>query len=212
MTRSGTSQPLQPDTCSTREAGRMLGVSLRTVQLWVDGGLLEGWRTVGGHRRIRVASVERLMQERSLERPHAGGDGSGNAITMLVVEDDADLLELYRATIDTWQLPIELHTATDGFEGLIKIGQLAPDLLVTDLVMPGLDGFRMLRSLREHDGAATMTVVVVTGLDGDEMRAHGGVPANIPVWGKPVPFAQLRAIAEQLLAARKLQRGRGAAT
>ena len=51
-----TTQPLY----STREVARLLGVSLKTVQLWVDNGILDAWKTVGGHRRITFESVERL--------------------------------------------------------------------------------------------------------------------------------------------------------
>lgn len=55
---------------STREASEILGVSLRTVQLWVDGGILEAWKTAGGHRRISRASVEALLKGgASVSRP-----------------------------------------------------------------------------------------------------------------------------------------------
>ena len=46
--------------CSTAEAARSLGVSIRTIQLWVDGGFLAAWKTAGGHRRILLDSVDRL--------------------------------------------------------------------------------------------------------------------------------------------------------
>lgn len=46
--------------CTTAEAARSLGVSIRTIQLWVDGGVLAAWKTVGGHRRILLDSVERF--------------------------------------------------------------------------------------------------------------------------------------------------------
>ena len=46
------------DVCSTREAADRLGVSLRTVQLWSEAGLLRAWKTPGGHRRILTASVD----------------------------------------------------------------------------------------------------------------------------------------------------------
>lgn len=48
--------------CTTAEAARHLGVSIRTVQLWVDSGALEAWKTVGGHRRIPLESLERLRK------------------------------------------------------------------------------------------------------------------------------------------------------
>ena len=45
------------DVLSTREAAEQLGVALRTVQLWVEAGVLPAWKTAGGHRRIsRVAA------------------------------------------------------------------------------------------------------------------------------------------------------------
>ena len=46
--------------CTTAEAARSLGVSIRTIQIWVDGGVLTAWKTVGGHRRILLDSVERF--------------------------------------------------------------------------------------------------------------------------------------------------------
>ena len=47
--------------CTTREAAEMLGVSLTTAQLWVESGLLDAWKTEGGHRRIHRTSVQRLL-------------------------------------------------------------------------------------------------------------------------------------------------------
>lgn len=205
MSKSTSPLALQPDTCSTREAGKMLGVSLRTVQVWVDSGLLEGWRTVGGHRRITATSVERLMRERTLDRPAASNAASKNRTTprdglsLLVVEDDNDLLELYRQTIDSWGLPLQLHTATNGFEGLLQIGETLPDLLITDLNMPGINGFEMLRSLRIRFDVTQMAIVVVTGLDKADIYMHGGLAADVEILGKPVPFARLKALVEELL-------------
>ena len=46
---------------STAEAAKLLGVSHRTIQLWVEAGTLQAWKTAGGHRRIASGSVERLL-------------------------------------------------------------------------------------------------------------------------------------------------------
>jgi excisionase family DNA binding protein len=50
---------------STREAAELLGISLRTAQLWVENGVLLAWKTSGGHRRILRKSVDALLTERS---------------------------------------------------------------------------------------------------------------------------------------------------
>lgn len=204
MAKTTAPLPLQPDTCSTREAGKMLGVSLRTVQVWVDSGLLEGWRTVGGHRRITATSVERLMRERTLERPTTAASKHStppsDELSLLIVEDDTDLLDLYRHTIDSWDLPLQLRTAANGFDGLMQIGETLPDLLITDLNMPGINGFEMLRSLRIRFDVSQMSIVVVTGLDKADIYMHGGLAADVEILGKPVPFAPLKGLVEALLA------------
>ncbi|MEY3445978.1 MAG: hypothetical protein RIR45_733, partial [Pseudomonadota bacterium] len=53
------------DLMTTREVGEVLGVAVRTVQLWVEAGVLPAWRTAGGHRRIARSAVEKLRAERS---------------------------------------------------------------------------------------------------------------------------------------------------
>ena len=57
-----------PEFCSTREAASLLGVSLRTAQLWVESGVLRAWKTAGGHRRILKSSIDAILRERSEER------------------------------------------------------------------------------------------------------------------------------------------------
>lgn len=50
--------------CSTAEAAKMLGVSVKTVQAWVDKGALVAWKTVGGHRRVLLESIAQLKAAR----------------------------------------------------------------------------------------------------------------------------------------------------
>jgi excisionase family DNA binding protein len=50
-----------PRTYSTVEVARRLGVSIQTVQRWVDSGKLKAWKTFGGHRRIEAESAEKLL-------------------------------------------------------------------------------------------------------------------------------------------------------
>jgi CheY-like chemotaxis protein len=83
------------------------------------------------------------------------------------------------------------------------MGNTKPDLLIADLQMPGMDGFRMLHTISNAPELAGMAIVVVSGLDAEEVVLGGGVPDGIPVLPKPVPFDQLLAIAEQVAGERK---------
>lgn len=186
--------------CTTRQAAKALGVSLRTAQLWVESGILEAWKTEGGHRRISVVSVDRLLGKGALEA--ASPEPAAGRLRILVVEDDNVLLKLYKMRIAGWQLPIDLSTANNGYEALMRIGRESPDLMIADLSMPGMDGFQMIRCLAASSFREGMEIVIVTGLDGHQIEQHGGVPKDIRCFSKPVPFAELRQVAEHLLARR----------
>ena len=187
--------------CSTKEAARLLGVSHRTVQLWVENGSLQAWKTAGGHRRITMESINKRVGARqdAISLAPAQGPAASLQKKVLMVDDDRTLLRLYELEMDGWDLPLTVMRAYDGFEALIQIGAQRPDLLISDLSMPGMDGFRMIRTLRENPSHAGMAIIVISGLEKASMQAMG-LPGDIPVFPKPVPFAQLRAAVEQALA------------
>lgn len=194
---------------STREAAQMLGISLRTAQLWVESGVLRAWKTAGGHRRILRTSVEAVLAERReaiAGAPQAesgpGTDAASGPLRVLVVEDDPDLLKLYRLTIASWDLPLQLITACNGFEGLLRVGETHPHLLISDLNMPGIDGFRMIRTLKADPASREMEMIVVTALGKGEIADRGDLPADVTVLPKPVPFERLQERVQQALARR----------
>jgi excisionase family DNA binding protein len=196
------------DVLSTREAAERLGVALRTVQLWVEAGVLPAWKTAGGHRRISRVAVERLIGERSAAlsgsaMPASAADRSSDGgLKLMVVEDDPELLRLFTLVIAGWDLPIEVTPASNGFDALLRMGRQRPDLLVTDLNMPGIDGFRMISSLREAEPAlGAMDIIVVTALSGDDIERRGGLPPGVRVFHKPVPFDALEALVRERVAA-----------
>jgi excisionase family DNA binding protein len=209
--------------CTTREAAELLGISQRTAQLWVESGVLEAWKTEGGHRRILRDSVERLLvQDDSAVQRNAqpipmtsplASDQPKRPFTLLVAEDEADLLLLYRINLEGWPMHPRVLTASDGIEALTLVGREQPDMLITDLHMPGLDGFHMLRKLHDLPELSDMAIVVVSGLDSADVQQRGGIPAGISLLPKPVPFAQLQQIAQahfQALQARSDARLAGA--
>ena len=183
--------------CTTREAAGLLGVSVSTVQLWVGNGMLLAWKTAGGHRRVVRASVDALLaaDARQPDRAIPEPPQVERRLKVLVVDDDLNLLRLYKMQISRWPMAPQLTLVDNAVAALLAMGREPPDLLVTDLRMEGLDGFNMLRVLRISPATAQTRIVVVTGLDAAEIHAHGGVPADIEVLPKPIPFARLQAVA-----------------
>lgn len=179
------------DTCSTREAATLLGVSVRAAQLWVEQGRLQAWKTPGGHRRILRRSVEAMLAQRRQETVSLA-----TPFEVLVVEDDPVQRLLYEETFRKLGPGVSLRSATTGIEGLIRIGERRPDLLITDLMMPGVDGFEMLETLRSGVLAQPMHIVVATALDDDDLRERGGLPPGVTLFHKPVPLKTLLNLVE----------------
>lgn len=174
---------------STREAADLLGVSLRTVQLWTEAGVLKAWKTAGGHRRISQNAVARLLRERAHALAPAPGTGR---LRVLVVEDEPDFRKLYELHVGGWDLPVDLDTAANGFDALLHLGAVRPDLLITDLRMPGMDGFEMIRALRRDSNLRDLDILVVTALAAADVENRGGLPAGIEMLHKPLSFEHLR--------------------
>ena len=193
----------------------MLGVSVGTVQLWSESGLLQAWKTAGGHRRVIRESVERLLhkapatvfREVVLEPTSKVKQSADRRLQVLVVEDDVNLLRLYETRIANWPMAPQVTVAHNAFAALLIMGRTCSDLLITDLRMPGIDGFVMLNALQKAPEAANTRIVVVTGMDRSDVEARGGLPQGIEVLAKPVPFDRLQQIAAEVVSSWQLPVG-----
>jgi len=177
----------QPKALSTAEAAHELGVSIKTVQQWMEKGLLSGWKTPGGHRRVRLDEVRQLAEERKRAKQNA----VGNACKVLVIEDDPDICRLYEIMSRAWRTPIEMHFAHDGMAGLIALGKLVPNFVVVDLNIPKVDGYQLVQSLHQQFDPQGLRYCVVTGLSRDEIEQRGSLPDRCRVLTKPIDFVTL---------------------
>ncbi len=176
---------------TTKQVAKILGVTARTVQLWAENGVIEAWKTPGGHRRIRQSELDKLIK--TIREP-SKESSSGGDCKLLLVEDETDLLKLYRMHFESWGLPLEVLTATDGYEALIRIGAEKPDMIITDLNMPHMNGFHMLKILQGIEELNGTDVVVVTALSKEEIADNGGLADGISILHKPVQFEKLESL------------------
>jgi len=183
----------QKDYFSSREAAELLGVAVSTVQTWTNNGQLRAWVTGGGHRRIARNSVELMLRQQQV----AAGESELKKLSVVVVEDNAQQLRMYEQQFQAWKMDVRLVTAKDGFEGSIKIGQTLPDVIIADLQMPKLDGFQMIRALKDLSDLQHSLIIVVTGLSENEIKARGGLPDGVHLFIKPVPFENIESLIRQ---------------
>lgn len=196
------------DHYTTREVAQLLGLAVRSVQLMVDRGELEAWKTPGGHRRIARAAVERWRASRSAgpvagERVPATPAPPGAAPRVLLIEDSVHYQNLVGLLLRQEFPQIELHIADDGIAGLAMAGQLQPDVLVIDILLPGIDGGTLITSLRSHPQFATTQLIVITSLDESERGPYAFALAGVPVLHKSRLVLELPPLMRQCLAVRE---------
>lgn len=200
---------------TTREAAQRLGVSLRTVQLWVEADILPAARTPGGHRRIPHNAVEALALSTGLggeppsrvvrlaEGRHASSSaagqspppmvhdvhppaGRGPGLDVLLVADDPVWQQRCEQALAPFGPSLTLRFAETGYLALLQIGQRAPDLLITNLELPGMDGLAMLRTLERCESMTGMRVLALSHLGERELARLGGLPACAELMTLPV--------------------------
>jgi excisionase family DNA binding protein len=180
--------------CSSKQAASLLEVTTRTIQLWSESGILKAWKTAGGHRRFNLEEIEVFKAQLKKD---TNDSADQRLARVLVIEDEPDLILLYKMTIEGWNLPIILKTATDGFEGLIQIGSWKPDVVITDIQMPNINGIHMLQALSKLESFNDMVIMAVSGLSKAEIDQKGGLPVGIPLFTKPIPFDEIENIINQ---------------
>lgn len=193
---------------STAQAARQLGLSLGAVQQMVEHGKLVAWKTAGGHRRIRQDSVDALLSQATtqsgVQAPVSRSDT--DTLRIVILEDDVLLQTIYRETLAKWGLPIEIQCFSNGLDALLDLGRQTPDLFIADLRMSGLDGFELIRRLRENPATVDVAIVVVSALKPEEIEAEGGLPDDITIYGKPVPFRELKGYIQAHIASMRRNR------
>ena len=189
------------DYCGTSYAARLLGLSVATVQSLVEKGEIEAWKTMGGHRRIALQSIQRYLEKNSRQRLVTQSDPQ-NRLRVLLVEDDNPTRELYQLEFESWKLPVDCTWMSSAVEALMDIASMRPDLLITDLTMPGVDGFEMLKALKRNAELADMQVIVISGLPRQAFDSRGGFPEDAFMLQKPINFDWLQGFMSAMVASK----------
>lgn len=185
---------LSAQTCSTREAARLLGISVRTAQLWVEEGRLQAWKTPGGHRRILMGSVGRLLDEQQ-----RAGITRHVPFGVLLLRENPDERQALQQQLEDVLSDCVVIGVGDGFEGLIRMGEMAPRVVITDLGVTGLDFFRMIDALIAHAKDRAMLVVVLVASEADRVGVRQRLPDEVVIVGTPLDGAELTVMVRAFL-------------
>jgi two-component system phosphate regulon response regulator PhoB len=117
---------------------------------------------------------------------------------VLIVEDDPDLLRFAQVTLRLGGY--RALVATDGAAGLAVARKARPQLILLDLRLPGMDGWQVLRGLREAPSLATVPVVMLTASAGADDRDRALLAGAVDYLVKPFSADDLLAAVARALA------------
>ncbi len=193
---------------TTAEVAKLLGMAVRSVQLMVDRGDLEAWKTPGGHRRITRASVERWRGRQGDAATTSGAPAAapaparaqaGTGPRVLLIEDSVHFQNLVCLLVQRHFPDVQLHVAHDGITGMALYGQIQPDVLLVDILLPDIDGAALITTLRTHEQFARCKLLVVTSLDAAEREAYAFALGGARVIHKPQLVQELPEALGELL-------------
>lgn len=208
--------PHDTEFMTTREVATLLGLAVRSVQLMVDRGDLQAWRTSGGHRRITRSSFERWRARGAGFKPGREPQALASSVSapsptgqiqekpaksVLLIEDSIHFQNLVKLLFASAFPDVALHVADDGIVGLSMAGQLQPDVLIVDILLPGIDGATLISTLRSHPQFDRNRLIVLTSLDETQLQTYAFALANVPVVYKPSMVRDLPPLLEALFKA-----------
>jgi len=165
---------------------------------WSDRDLTAG---SGGEARHAGAFLEealRWLPEGAASRSAADGQPQPLAERgrILLADDNADMRDYIRRLLgDRWHV----ETVGDGREALRAIERQPPDVVITDVMMPDVDGFALVRALRSNEATRDLPVIMVSARAGEEARVEGLQAGVSDYLVKPFSARELIARVDSLL-------------
>jgi excisionase family DNA binding protein len=177
---------------TTHEVSRLLHVNPRSVINWIEQSLLPSYRTPGGHRRIRRDDLLAFLRKHQIPTPESLVEGKFN---VLIVDDELEIVDLMK-TFLLRQGGYDVATASDGITALLEVGRTKPDLLILDIMIPGVDGIEVCRRIKNNSNNRTIIIAVSGSAEHENDIIRAGADAFMV---KPLDLERLQGEARRLL-------------
>jgi signal transduction histidine kinase/ActR/RegA family two-component response regulator len=192
----------------TADAGLGLGLAIARQIVEMHGGAISAESPGVGagstfHLRLRLAPAEAAAPVAAL--PASQNLVPAGSLCILLIEDQQDVADLMRMDLEA--VGYRVLTAADGKAGLDIAIRTVPDVIISDIKMPRMDGYELIRALRGTPGLASIPVIALTGL-GMKKNVVAALAAGYDAHlNKPVEVSELSDVIQNLVAQR---RARGA--
>jgi excisionase family DNA binding protein len=141
------------------EVAEMLMISVAAVRQWAQKCELKALTTPGGHRRFLRQDVLDFADKRGIKLAKK----SKRQVKILIVDDNQALSRFMVALLSSPGSHFVTEQAFDGFEAGQKIQLFRPDIVLLDLMMPGLSGTEVCKNLKRNPLTQNIRVIAMTG-------------------------------------------------
>jgi excisionase family DNA binding protein len=180
------------DIFTTHEVSKLLQVNPRSIINWIEQDLLKSYRTPGGHRRISRGDLLAFLRKHEIPIPSALTE---EKLKVLIVEDEDSIVKVL-ATFFERQEAYEVNSVSDGITALIDIGRSHPDLIVLDILIPGVDGLEVCRRIKENQSNRTAIIAMSGQPEVESKILQAGADSFLP---KPLDLDRLLEESKRLL-------------
>jgi excisionase family DNA binding protein len=177
---------------TTHEVSHLLHVNPRSVINWIEQSLLPSYRTPGGHRRIRRDDLLAFLRKHQIPTPESLVEGK---FTVLIVDDELEIVDIMKVFLQR-QGGYQIATASDGITALIEVGRAKPDLMILDIMIPGVDGIEVCRRIKADSNNRTVIIAVSGNSEHEKRILESGADAFM---SKPIDLEKLHTEAKRLL-------------
>ena len=174
-------------------------VSQETVANWIRRGRLKAYATPGRHRRVHVRDFREFLSEHGMPPISTGSSEPDARRHRVLVVDDDDMIVNLLVDFLSMDGDYELASASDGFEAGLQTATFRPDLIILDIVMPKMDGFRVCEAIRTSPDTRHIRVLVVTGYPDQENFDRALRSGADCCMAKPLIMSELKQKVEELL-------------
>ncbi len=150
----------EKDVLTTFEAAKLCRVSYNTIKNWIKRDLLSAYRTAGGHLRIKSDDLRVFCREHGIPMDEKSAPVRRK---VLVVDDEESIRVAINDALQSYPERLDVFTASDGFEAGSQMESVRPDIVILDLIMPGMDGFKVCQNIRRSPALNHTKIMVLTG-------------------------------------------------
>ncbi len=158
---------------SALEVANICGVVNQTAINWIKNGYLKAFTTPGGQYRVYAEDLVDFLHSRGMRMPEELQrvlEEQLEVDTILIVDDDRDLNNLVQQYLAKKYPGFSIHQAFDGFEAGRMLAEKKPELVILDIDLPGVNGHKLARSIKDVSGITPPIIIAVSGLDDPEER------------------------------------------